>query len=188
MKNNQIKGIGVISIAEGKKLGTIARSYFDPESRRVVGFVIHQGGGILSTEPDRHGIVDVSEVHSLGPDALMVEDESAFHGEETSERYAELLDLDELMARKVVTEGGTQVGDIAALDFDERTFALRAVEVSPSFFQSNREIPADQVVSIGGDVLVVSDAVVASKPEMNADSTAATEGRHFVVVDERAAE
>jgi hypothetical protein len=44
------------------------------------------------------------------------------------------------------------------------------------------------VVSIGGDVLVVSDAVVASKPEMNADSTAATEGRHFVVVDERATE
>jgi uncharacterized protein YrrD len=186
MKNTHLKGIGVISIAEGRKLGTIARSYFDPESRRLVGFVIHQGGGLLSPEPDRHGIVDVSEVHSLGPDALMVTDESAFHGEETSERYAELVDLDELVTRKAVTEGGTRVGDIAALDFDERTFALRAVEVSPGLFQTNREIPASQVVSIGVDVLVLSDAVLV--PDGNAEAGAATEGRHFVVVDERAAE
>jgi uncharacterized protein YrrD len=183
MKNSQLKGLGVISVAEGKKLGTVGRVYFDSERRSVAGFVVHEGGGLLSTEPDRSRVLDASEVHSLGPDALMVANESVMRGEEMTARYADLVDLDDLLTRKAVTEGGTRVGDVAAVDVDEQTFALRAVEVSPGFFQTNREIPANQVVSVGHDVVVMSDEVCA--PEPGAESPTADAGRHFVVVDER---
>ena len=185
MKNGRIKGISVISIAEGRKLGTIARAFFDPGTRQVVGFAVHQGGGLLSPEPDRGGIIDAEEVHALGPDALMIADESALLGQATDDRYGDLVDLDEVTSLKVVTEGGTQVGDVVALEVDERTFALQAVEVSPGFFQTNREIPAHQVVSIGDDVLVVSDGVCAPEPETRTGSSAAGDRQRFVIIDER---
>lgn len=184
MKNSQLKGIGVISVAEGKKLGTVARAYFDPERRTVVGIVVHEGGGLLSSEPDRSRVIDASEVHSLGPDALMVTDESVMHGEETATRYADLVDLDELMMRKVVTEGGTEVGNVASVDVDEQSFTLRAVEISTGFFQSNREIPAGQVVSVGRDVVVVSDEVCEPDSDHVAESSSVDGGRHFVVINE----
>lgn len=188
MKNSHLKGIGVISISEGKKVGTIDRAYFDPERRSVVSFVVHEGGGMLSAEPDRSRIVDASDVHSLGPDALMIQDESALRGDELTTPDADLMELDELATRKVVTEGGTRVGDVAAIDVDEQSFALRSVEISPGFFQTNRTIPADQVVSVGLDVLVVSDAVCETEANPGDSSTSAAGGRHFVVVDERETE
>jgi uncharacterized protein YrrD len=43
MKNSQFKGLSVISVAEGKKLGTVARAFFDPATQQVVGFEVHQG-------------------------------------------------------------------------------------------------------------------------------------------------
>lgn len=187
MKNSHLMGIGVISVAEGKKLGTVARAYFDPERRAVVGIVVHEAGGLLSTEPDRNRVIDTSEVHSLGPDALMVSDESAMRGEETSARYADLMDLDDVVTRKVVTEGGTQVGDVASVDVDEQTFTLRGVEISPGFFQSNREIPIEQVVSVGPDVVVVRNEVCDPDADSGSASnpSSADRGRHFVVINER---
>ena len=68
--------------------------------------------------------------------------------------------LDEVTKRKVVTEGGADVGNVASLEFDERSFRVTQVEVSPGFFKSNHHVPADQVVRIGPDVVVVADAVV----------------------------
>ena len=184
MKNSHLKGISVISVAEGKKLGTVDRAYFDPERRTVVGLVVYEGGGLLSSEQDRSRVIDASEIHSLGPDALMVADESVMRGEETTARYLELMDLNELVARKAVTEGGTQVGEVASVDVDEKTFTLRAIEVSPGFFQTNREIPAEQIVSVGRDVVVVSNEVCGPDTGPGAESTSADGGRHFVVVNE----
>lgn len=185
MKNSQLKGLSVISIAEGKALGTVARVFFDPVTQQAVGFEVHQGGGLLSPDPDRRRMIDVEQVQALGPDALMVADESALRSQETAGPSADLVELDALTSRRVVAEGGTQVGAIASTDIDERTFHLRSVEISPGFFQTNREIPADQVVSIGSDVLVVTDAVCAPAPASDAGSPAADAGRHFVVIDER---
>ena len=60
------------------------------------------------------------------------------------------------MGRKVVTEGGTDVGEVAAVEFDAQTFAITEVEVSPGFLKTNTHIPLDQLVRIGQDVLVVA--------------------------------
>jgi uncharacterized protein YrrD len=118
----------------------------------------------------------------------MIADESAMHGEETSARYGGLVGLDALTTHTVVTEGGTNVGNVAAIDFDERTFSLRAVEVSPGLFTANQDIPADQVVSIGVDVLVVTDAVCAPEPDEVTGSTPAGEERRYVITTLRAEE
>ncbi len=49
---------------------------------------------------------------------------------------------------------------VAAVEFDERTFAITEVEVSPGFLKTKTHIPLDQLVRFGPDVLVVADVGV----------------------------
>ena len=181
MNNKDVKGIAVISIADGTKLGAVERAYLDPEAKRLVGFAFGAGGGLLAGETEATSLVDVDKIHSLGPDALTLDRPDAAQGQETGAAGGSLIDLDELTKRKVVTDGGTFVGQVASVEFDERSFRLTQIEASPGFFKSNRTIPIDQVISLGSDVVVVSDAVCASEAA-TAGATSGAEGR-FVVGD-----
>ena len=49
---------------------------------------------------------------------------------------------------------------------------------------SSAKIPAEQIVSVGRDVVVVSNEVCGPDTGPGAESTSADGGRHFVVVNE----
>ena len=84
----------------------------------------------------------------------------------------------DLTKRKVVTEGGTYVGQVVSVELDPATYRLTAIEVSPGFFRGNKLIPDDQVTSLGADVVIVSDMVCAPQGEdLLATEGDALEGR-----------
>jgi uncharacterized protein YrrD len=159
VNSRDVNGIAVISIADGARLGTIERAYLDPAAKRLAGFAARSGGGLLGAAPDRGLVIDVDEVHSLGPDALTLDRTDAAHRADAAADYGDLLPLEGLSKLKVVTDGGTYIGQVVSADFDERTFDLTEIEASPGFFQANRRIPIDQVITIGVDVVVVTNAV-----------------------------
>ena len=165
MNSKDIWGLTVISIADGTQVGTIDQIYLDLAAKQVVGFSITNGVGPFGGARDNAPTVAASGVHSLGPDALTLDDVAAAHAAWVGAEYGALESLDDLVGRKVVTEGGTNVGEVAAVEFDERTFAITDVEVSPGFFKTKTHIPLDQLVRIGQDVLVVAEvAAAASEP------------------------
>lgn len=181
MNSKHVRGVAVVSIADGAKIGTIDRAFLDPATRRIVGFSLGSGGGLLSGGGEPAMTIDVNEIHSLGPDAITVDSAAAARGAETSAAAASLVDLEDLTKRKVLTEGGTLVGNLVSVDFDERSFQLTQVEASPGFFKSNKHIPIDQITSIGSDVVIVVDAVCAAEGG-DAERLERAEGR-FVVGD-----
>lgn len=180
MNSKHLNGLTVISIADGEKLGAIERIHIDPAEKRIVGFSLKHHPGLLGLDPaEQPELIDVDDVHALGPDAMTVTDKSALRGDQTRARYDTLTDLEELSKHKVVTEGGTYVGQVASADLDPTSFRLERIEVSPGFFKSHVEVPIDQVINIGGELIVVDDAVCAPAPAA-ADSE---EERRFVVGD-----
>ena len=181
VNSKQLKGLAVISIADGEKLGTVDGIFVEPAAKQVVGFAVKHGGGLL--HPAQPDLIDVDDVHSLGPDALTLDDKGRIRGDQTRARRNELVELDDLLKRKVVTEGGTFVGQVAGVDVDEATFRLQQVEVSPGFFKSNRQVPIDQVVSVGHDLIVVADAVCAADAGAGGSMPVAEGDRRFVVGD-----
>ena len=176
MNSKNLKGLAVISIADGEKLGTLDRVYLDPTAKRVVGFAVKHGGLFAGGEL---GLIDVDDVHALGQDALTLADKGAVRGDRTRARLDQLVDLDELVKHRAVTEGGTFVGQVTGVEVDRTSFHLAELEISPGFFKSNKLVPVGQVVSIGHDLVVVADAVCA--PE-GAAPTAPVDHR-FVVGD-----
>jgi uncharacterized protein YrrD len=179
MNSKQIHGLAVVSIADGAKVGTIDRIYLDPVGKQIVGFAIKPEGARLSR--DTPNLIDVDDVHSLGPDALTLSDTGAVRGDRTRAYLDGLVATDDLTKRKVVTEGGTYVGEVADLEFADGGYALTGIEVSPGFFKSNKLVPTDQIVNIGAELVMVSDAVCAPEGGQAAQAPP-TEGR-FVVGD-----
>ena len=180
VNSKHVKGLAVVSIADGSKIGSVDRGFVDPATKQVVGFSLGGGGGLLGGgEPAM--TIDVDEIHSLGPDAMTVDSATAARGAQTSAAAGALVDLEDLSKHKVLTEGGTLVGQLVSVDFDEKSFRLTQIEASPGFFKSNKHIPLDQVTSIGGDVIVVADAVCAAEG-VDDETRERAEGR-FVVGD-----
>jgi sporulation protein YlmC with PRC-barrel domain len=157
VKSSDLKGLPAINIADGAKVGDVERAYFDPAKKHIAGFAIAVEGGFL--QPERAVIADTIEVHSLGSGALTL-DSAEPKGGDTSQRYGDLIDLDEVIGRDVFTEGGVHVGPVSAAEFDERTFMLASIEAAPGFHKTHRTIPVGQVTTIGPDVVVVSSAAL----------------------------
>lgn len=150
-----VKGTAVVSLGDGAKLGTVDRVYLDPERKRIVGFSFHAGGLFAKTS----GVVDIADVHGIGPDAVTIDDASAIRSQLVLDaRECDLIELDDLLRRKVITEGGAFVGQVAAIRFGEESHGLTAIDVSPGAHQETRSIPADRIQRIGTDLIVIADA------------------------------
>lgn len=158
MDTKRIKGLQVITLA-GVKAGTVDQIFFDPATKHVAGFVLQADPGLPADALPR--FLDVDDVHALGADALTLPDMTAVRAEATGVPLTSLTDVDDLTKRQVVTEGGTRLGQVAAVEIDPQTLALARIEVSPGFFSGNKWIPADQVTRIGADAIMVADDIAA---------------------------
>ena len=162
MNSKQIRGLTVINLADGTQVGTVDQVFLDLAAKQVVGFSITNGVGPFGGARDNAPTVAASAVHSLGPDALTLDDVTAAHAAWVGATYGPVVPLDDVVGRRVVTEGGINVGDVVSLGFDERTFAVTDVEVSPGFLKTHTSLPLGRLVRIGQDVLVVADVAVAT--------------------------
>jgi sporulation protein YlmC with PRC-barrel domain len=152
-----VKGTAVVDLADGKKLGTIDHVYLDPEKKRIIGFSFHSGGLFGKTS----GVVDMADVHGIGPDAVTIDDASAIRsGVVIEARTSPLVDLDDLLKRKVITENGTFVGRVASIRFGEASHGLVAIEVAPEGDAEHRLIPADRIQQLGGELVVIAETAV----------------------------
>jgi uncharacterized protein YrrD len=177
MTLKDLKGMAVISIEDGTKIGTISRVYVDPAEKRVVGISVDPGSSLIEADSTR--LIDVADVHSLGPDALTIDDASKIEGNETNERWMDLVDMDRMTNDKVVTVGGEQVGGVAGVQFNPQDFMLTGIDVSPGFFKTNKFVPIDMVTTIGPDMMIVSNAVCAPEGATETEAAGSTDEEEF---------
>lgn len=163
MTTKLVKGTPVVSLADGATLGTIDHVYFDPGRLAVVGFTFHQRGGLFGGGTS--GLVDVSDVHSFGPDAVTVNDVSVVRSELAVDAIdCKLLDLESLLNRTVMTDNGTLVGRVAAIQFGDSSHSLTALDVIAEGSDDHGTIAARAIQTIGSDLIIVSDPAAVAPP------------------------
>lgn len=175
MNTNHVTGISVVSIGTGERLGSISEILLDPTAERISAFAIDTGGGgMLSSQSGGTQWIDAGDVRAIGPDAMTVEDSSVLH-EPASD--GDTTPLSVLSGQKVVTEGGTFVGQVASVEIDENGMDVTGLDVSPGFFKSNRVVPRTDVLTVGEEMVIVSDSVCADGSAMSEpDDSAEPEG------------
>src|SRR6187551_857872 len=114
MNSKQIWGLTVINIADATQVGTVDQVFLDLVARHVAGFSITNGVGPFGGTRDSAPTVAASKVHSLGADALMLDDVTVAHAAWVDGQYGALVSLDDLAGRKVVTDGGADIGNVAS--------------------------------------------------------------------------
>jgi sporulation protein YlmC with PRC-barrel domain len=164
MNSKQLHGLAVLSLDSGEKLGSLARTYVDGPKKRIAGFAFTESGGFMQVESEPN--IDAGDVHTVGPDAIIVDSRDAVHGRNVNEHFADYLVLDELAHRPVLSANGTSVGQVASLDFDNHSLELTEIEVSSGRFAANRTISMRQVITVGRDYVIVDDGAVRVEQEI----------------------
>src|SRR5918996_1258170 len=155
MTTRLVKGTPVVSLADGETLGSIDHVYFDPERLAVVGFTFHKGGLLGG---GTSGLVETTDVHAFGPDAVTITDISVVKNDLAVEsRRGDLLDLEDLLKRPVMTDSGTRLGHVAAIQFGDASHRLTAMDVVATGSGEHCRIAADQIQAIGDELIIVVD-------------------------------
>lgn len=151
----ELSGLAIIDIRDGKKLGTVGETVISPDDGRLLGFVIKSAGFLSQDE----SAVEIEDVRSIGADAVTVEGEEIVHRiAAMPEPFQQARSGDRtLIGRKVVTQGGSLVGKIADLVISEDERRTTGMVLESGMFERGDALSADRIVSVGPDVVIVTD-------------------------------
>jgi uncharacterized protein YrrD len=175
MDVKSLKGIAVVSIEEGEKVGVVDNVLFDLDPKRVIAFKLIKPGLLRSGA----FILPMEDVESVGPDAVMIRNRDKIREQKGDRDYQNRPDLTSLSKLRVVTQDGTYVGTLATVQFDPKTGLITQLEVTGGGFMDrlrrNQIVDVAEAISIGTDVAVIPDKYAPRTDESDSESQAAEE-------------
>lgn len=172
VKSRRLLGLQVIDLDSGRAVGRVNRLIFDPRGRRVCAFVVASGHW-----PAEDQVLEWGRAAGVGQHAITV------RGAQSLARPASVPELQPLLRRplrvygtRVLTEDGDFLGSVEELLIDPRTGQVERVILAPAGLaqrlRGRASIPADAVLVMGEDAMVVRAATVA-QPARTAHLSAA---------------
>src|SRR6185369_15641632 len=101
-------GRAVLSVNTANNLGKVSDFAIEPETGKLVGLAVQK----LDND---YGLVEYSNIHSIGPDAVMIEDDQSLQPPDQSTIKSCPLAQGELIGVKVMTEEGQLMGKISKI-------------------------------------------------------------------------
>jgi uncharacterized protein YrrD len=159
--SKDLAGLAIIDVRDGKKLGQVSETVVSPDDGRLLGFVM-KSGGILSRD---ESVVEIDDVRSVGADAITVEGEDLVHqADAASDAFREARGGNRaLIGHKVVSQGGTVVGQVADIVISEDERRVTGLVLGGGMFEKGDALSADRIVSVGPDVVIVADEHAAAE-------------------------
>lgn len=156
-----LKGIAVVSVTEGAKLGRVEVLLFDTQGLRVAAFRAKGDGQAF--------VVPFEQVKNVGTDAVMVESSQVTQAATQGGPFSGLPDLDQLRRLKVVDGNGTFLGTVSHVEFDPVTGRIEGLSAHKGgvlgLGGTTTALGADAIVSVGTELLTVrEDAVPRAEP------------------------
>ncbi|MFL5629140.1 MAG: PRC-barrel domain-containing protein [Ktedonobacteraceae bacterium] len=154
---SDLHGIAVVSLADGRKVGTCDDFYFDLTTHRV--HALRVKTGLLG-----HKLLSVAKISAIGHDAITTPNEEGFHSESADTQVANLASGEALRSYRVMSASGTLIGTVGNILLDVSTpsaLSIAAFELAGGLRERLRghypTFSAAQVLRYGQDVMVVPD-------------------------------
>ena len=159
ISGRELVGKPIYALDRGEEIGEVENLIFDPDQRRVVGFVLEEGGLFRSPQ-----VIPFENIESIGPDAIVLKRGAPLEMPPEEVDANRLKEGFNLTGRKVVSERGHDIGTVYDLDIDELTGRVIGIEVTQGLFQDTAEgkkqIDYDHIQQIGKDAIIVSEAAL----------------------------
>ena len=156
---SDIHNLAVVTLNDGKKVGTVEDFYFDPQTSMIPALLVKTGMF------GRRALMS-SAVNAFGGDAVTTANESMLVSEKNNTQLQTLPLGQDLLSYRVMSESGTVIGTIGNILLDvnvPNTARIAAFEMSGGLRErlSNHypTFEANSVRRYGQDVIVISDAV-----------------------------
>jgi uncharacterized protein YrrD len=151
---NELMSMPVVATTAGRELGRVKDVLFDPSAHALLGLMV-TAPGVDSTM-----FLERERIKGIGQDAVTVDGESALEPFAQAGRAREVVDSGiHLRGANVLTEGGDSVGKLDKVLVNEDG-SVASYQVSKGIlgFSSRKEIPPSEVLKIGEDAVIVSNA------------------------------
>lgn len=160
ISGRELIGMPIFSLDRGEEIGEVENLIFDPDQRKVVGFVLEEGGLFRSPE-----VIPFESIESIGPDVIVLK-----RGE-SLKTFSDEIDPKQvkkegfnLTGRKVISDRGHEIGTVYDLEINEQTGAVTGIEVRRGLFQDTAEgkkrIDFEYIQQIGKDAIIVSETAL----------------------------
>jgi sporulation protein YlmC with PRC-barrel domain len=114
-----VSGRKVVSQTSAEELGDVAHIVIDVKRRKVASLIVGKGRKAL--------VLDWDQVSGLGPDAVMVADESALHPPRDDREKAATDGKLELLGKRALNDVGNDLGEISDVRFDPTTGIIESL-------------------------------------------------------------
>ena len=152
-KSADILRLPVISISEGKQIGTVKDLVIDASQGAVVALVIDDGSWYLGAK-----LLTFNAITGLGESAVTVEAANILLPVTAIPRLEQLMSAGvKVIGTRTLTRSGHMGGKVVEISIDE-TGHISFCEVEENIGE-RIQIPTQQIVTFGKDVLIVSDSV-----------------------------
>ncbi len=160
-QRGSVLGIQVLSKATAVRLGTVTQIWLDVDQRKVMGVTVAERTIPSTTIAIGDTFyMSLERISLLGPDAILVEDESVLEDILISERYTTLI------GNEVVTESGEPLGKVRDFKFDPETGNLLHLIIAsignpviPASLISTYEIDVNEIIAVGRDRIIVTEGM-----------------------------
>ncbi|QGT98892.1 hypothetical protein SYNTR_0299 [Candidatus Syntrophocurvum alkaliphilum] len=158
-KSQEIIGLPVFSIIDGKKIGQVKDLVVNPEEGKVEFILVSNGSWYVGAR-----VLPYKAVMGVGEHAVTTESDNQLTNISETNNANSLLERNvELKGNRVLTNKGNLIGIISEYSIDEETGEILSLEFKTAQDESETEnIEASQILTYGADVLVVKEQIASS--------------------------
>lgn len=168
----QVKGLSVVTMKAGKKVGAIDEILTDKEGHRVCWLRVGDGGLFSG---GRSSWVPAEAIHGIGEHAVTIDAEDSLGSDDAAPGAVELAKSGHhLVGKKVITDTGNYLGTIRDYNFSPDDFALTSLSIARDagpFSHKTVDVPIDYLLSAGQDVVIVAEQTAQAWSENEPDRT-----------------
>lgn len=150
MDIDKIKGMAIVSVSEGSRLGRVDDVLIDTSAIQI--------GALKIAHDGQQFMIPFNLIKSIGSDAITVESSQVTQAE--SSAAGALVSLRDFKKLKMVDEAGTLLGVLSNIDFDQQTGKLVQLSVHKGGLLGlggvTTAVDTSQVRGIGREVVTVS--------------------------------
>jgi len=156
-KSRRLISLSVISLEEGRQIGTVKGLVVDPAGKKVAALIIEQKGWFKEQR-----FIPYHKIHSVGSDAITIEKSSYVEKASNLSEIVKLLkDRVEITGSKIVAENGSVLGFVDEYYIDLATGAIVGLEFSGNLIDSvikgRAFLDISHVRTLGKEIIIVTN-------------------------------
>lgn len=155
-KAKGLLGLSIIIMDTGKEIGDIKAILFSKEKKKVLGFLIDEGGWFKGAK-----IILFKDIYKIGKDNIIINNKEVIMSSTKIPEVEKILENEyHLFEMQVLDDNGNNIGHIENIIFDDKNGKILSLEVSDGAFEDvlngRLNIPISEDVKFEKERVIVS--------------------------------